>query len=302
MNGLDVDLAHGGGGIPYTEQVSSKLVKTRPTGLGRAKGIVSSRKSGDRVRAWRYAASEQMSQTVECYWAGQWDLRGQAEHHNEMIPDSCAHLVVEQGGPMQGARWVGVWTKRWTRTLAGRGRVWGIKLRAGAHKAFGGQPAHRLRNQIVPLSELGFEECEGLVRKLVSSTTHEEAFEFFERWLAPYHREPDAGMTQAMRAIELLNSMPELLRAEQWAQALGLSLRALQRLFREHVGASPKWVLRKTRLQEAALELERQQGSLNPSSLSEIAHRFGYSDHAHFCRDFKQVVNKSPSDFLKSIR
>lgn len=282
--------------------MSSKLVKTRPTGLGRAKGIVSSRKSGDRVRAWRYAPPQALEEIVECFWAGQWDLRAQADHHNEMIPDSCAHVVVEEGGPMAGARWVGVWTQRWTRTLSGQGRVWGIKLRAGAHQAFGGHVAYRLRNRMVPLSELAFCDCDLLVNHVRQSASHELAFSYFAQWLAPYRREADAGMVQAMRAIQALNANPDLLRAQQWAEAVGLSLRALQRLFREHVGATPKWVLRKTRLQEAALELERRQESMDPISLSELAHRFGYSDHAHFCRDFKQVVNKSPRDFLKSIR
>ena len=44
--------------------------------------------------------------------------------------------------------------------------------------------------------------------------------------------------------------------AQQLADAAGLSLRALQRLFREHVGASPKWVIRRNRLQEVALRIE----------------------------------------------
>ncbi len=85
---------------------------------------------------------------------------------------------------------------------------------------------------------------------------------------------------------------------EKLAAIAGLGPRSLQRLFREFVGASPKWVIRRNRLQEVASRLERGQAA----TLTALAATLGYSDQAHLARDFKSVVGKSPTDFAASVR
>ena len=77
----------------------------------------------------------------------------------------------------------------------------------------------------------------------------------------------------------------------------GLGVRPLQRLFRTHVGASPKWVIRRYRLQEAALRME--QGAF--PTLAGLAAELGYSDHAHLTRDFKLATGKTPSQFMDEL-
>jgi AraC-like DNA-binding protein len=67
----------------------------------------------------------------------------------------------------------------------------------------------------------------------------------------------------------------------------------LERLFAEHVGAPPKHVIRRHRLQEVALRLERGEAP----SLADLAAELGYTDQSHLTRDFKSVVGKSPREF-----
>jgi AraC-like DNA-binding protein len=68
-------------------------------------------------------------------------------------------------------------------------------------------------------------------------------------------------------------------------------------VFRAHVGATPKHVIRRTRLQEVALRLERG----DAVSLSRLAAELGYADHAHLARDFKGATGKSPSAFGRDV-
>jgi len=68
----------------------------------------------------------------------------------------------------------------------------------------------------------------------------------------------------------------------------------LQRIFREHVGASPKWVIRVRRLQDAAMRIERRE-----IGLAALAAELGYTDQAHFARDFKAIVGKTPIEFAR---
>ena len=276
-----------------------RLVQTRPTGHGRARGLVSSRASGRRVEAFTYAPSPEFSDVVATYWSGRWDLRGQPPHRTELLSDPCVHFVFEEGGVHAGSRLVGVWTRLWRRTLENSGRVRGVKLRAGAVRAFLNTPAFRYTNHIVPLGQVFGAEIATLEKQILAPSSDEEAFLILQSWLGG--RRLDSNRTHVSLAIELAERVandPDLTSVERLAETAGLSLRALQRLFRDFLGASPKWVIRRNRLQEVALRIERGQAP----TLAALAAELGYTDQAHLARDFKSAVGKSPSDFALSVR
>ena len=78
----------------------------------------------------------------------------------------------------------------------------------------------------------------------------------------------------------------------------GLNKRMLQRLFARYVGVSPKWVIQRYRLNEAAEQLANGE-SINQA---ELALNLGYSDQAHFIRDFKSIVGVSPAAYARAAR
>ena len=86
-----------------------------------------------------------------------------------------------------------------------------------------------------------------------------------------------------------------LQRVAQLAEASGLSERKLQRLFSDYVGVSPKWVMRRARLHEAALRVE----SDGPTSVdwAALAADLGYADQAHLTRDFTATLGVPPSRY-----
>ena len=61
-----------------------------------------------------------------------------------------------------------------------------------------------------------------------------------------------------------------------------------QRLFVRYVGASPKWMIQRYRLQEAAERLARE----GAGALSRLACELGYADHTHFMRDFRGIFGR----------
>src|SRR5262252_8624355 len=54
---------------------SGRLEEMRPTGNGRARGLVSSRESGRRLEARGFAPSADLVDVVEGLWIGRWDLK-----------------------------------------------------------------------------------------------------------------------------------------------------------------------------------------------------------------------------------
>lgn len=119
-----------------------------------------------------------------------------------------------------------------------------------------------------------------------------------EAWLHARLRRPlDPKVTLAAGLVERATSEPELRTVDALARAGGLTVRPLQRLFRDYVGASPKWVLRRERLRTAALRLE--QGLT--VSLADLAAELGYADHAHLTRDFRAATGRAPADFARAV-
>ena len=72
----------------------------------------------------------------------------------------------------------------------------------------------------------------------------------------------------------------------------GLSVRALQRLFRGFVGVGPKWVLQRYRLHDAVTAIDTDPGAM--ADLAGLAASLGWSDQSHFTRDFTAAVGVSP--------
>ncbi len=272
------------------------LEQTRPS--GRARGLVSSPESGDRVRVALYEPGAALADVACRYWAGRWDLRGQAPHTTQLLSDPCVNFVFERGRAGIDARVVGVWTRLWRRTLEGEGLVRGVKLRAGAVRAFVDASAATLANRIVPLRDV-FGDLGDLPARVLDPDDHAEGFAAFDAWLSARRRTTDAD--DVARAIELVDAVandPDLTSAAELAERADLTPRSLQRLFRDFVGAPPKWVIRRNRLQEVAQRIERGRAP----SLAALAAELGYADQAHLTRDFKAVVGCTPRAFEARVR
>ena len=109
--------------------------------------------------------------------------------------------------------------------------------------------------------------------------------------------EADPQVDAAGRAVELVQREREITRVEQMAARLATTPRTLQRLFDRYVGVSPKWVIQRYRLHEAAERLAAGSGDH-----AVLAAELGYSDQAHFARDFKAIVGMTPAAYQRTAQ
>ena len=268
------------------------LEQTRRARAARARGLVSSRVSGSRVDAATRPPPPDLADVVQCFWVGRWDLPADAPHTTQMLGDPSVHVCFEGSSAALSQRVVGVWTRLWERTLEGVGYVHAVKLRPGAAGALFAD-ASALSNQLVPVADaLGPVDDPRLL-----DPDDVVAFDALAA-LVRERRRPSPDTDRVVAACARVAADPSLLRAEALADTVGVSLRALQRLFRLHVGASPKFVIRRYRLQEVAVRLERGEGT----DLAELAYQLGYADQAHLTRDFCAAVGRPPSAFARAVR
>jgi AraC-like DNA-binding protein len=93
--------------------------------------------------------------------------------------------------------------------------------------------------------------------------------------------------------VSRITDDPGLRRVDELCAASGLSARTLQRLFADYVGVSPKWVMRRARLHEAAERAD----SGEPVDWAALAADLGYADQAHLTRDFTVTIGVPPSRY-----
>jgi AraC-like DNA-binding protein len=73
----------------------------------------------------------------------------------------------------------------------------------------------------------------------------------------------------------------------------GLTPRTLQRLFTHYVGVGPKWVLARYRMHDAVTDIDDGYAG----TFTDLAHRYGWYDQAHFIRDFTALVGVTPGQY-----
>lgn len=231
---------------------------------------------------------------VAHFWSVRWDLASPFEA--ETLPHPSVHLVFEarDAAPLR-AEIRGVMTGRFTTRLEGCGEVFGIKLRPAAFPL--GVPMARLTDRVAPLDR-AFGDAALLAGSVLAAPDLEAkiaaAESFFEPRLPPLC--PEAILLRDL--VERVATDRTLLRVEDLARLVDLDVRTLQRRFRHYVGVSPKWVIQRYRLHEAAERLK----AARPPSLAALAAELGYADQSHFARDFKRMIGRTPRSFATGAR
>lgn len=79
----------------------------------------------------------------------------------------------------------------------------------------------------------------------------------------------------------------------EFARFCNLSLRQLQREFKDHFHATPKKWLNEQRIRKAQRLL------LEGKSVKQVAFELYFKQPSHFCRLFKTLVQRSPSQYVR---
>ena len=87
----------------------------------------------------------------------------------------------------------------------------------------------------------------------------------------------------------------EAITIEQIAKISHLSVSALERRFKKHLGKTPKQFIHDVRLESARRLLIE-----TNSPIAQIAYDTGFSDHSYFSKQFKTFFGELPSDFREA--
>jgi AraC-like DNA-binding protein len=256
------------------------------------RGILSARAAEATNRLSRYRPSAELAPFVEHYWIVRWDLS--EPRITETVPHPSIHMTLESSGTSDI---VGVMRTKFSRLLEGRGRVVGTKFRPGAFRPFVKQPVSTFTGRRLPVREVFGARAADLAERVMGLADDREGIAIIESFLRGLNASPDDSMALAGRVALRIADDRGITRVDQLAREFSTRVRQLQRLFKEYIGVSPKWVIQRYRLSDAADRMAA--GTI--VNWPDLALELGYADQAHFIRDFKRLVGHSPADYARRL-
>ncbi|MCD1259504.1 AraC family transcriptional regulator [Paenibacillus athensensis] len=266
----------------------------KPLSQASDKGILQAEAGRRKFALSRFEPAPELAVWIEHYWAVRWDLRGEEPYRQIVLSYPSFNIAFENERTRTFCGIYGVPGQPYVRHLEGEGLVLGVKFRPGGFYPFSRQPAAALTGKTAPLGDVFGAEAEALGERLLALDDEAEMAGLAERFLLARQPEPDSQAEFAGRIVQTVIEDRTLQRVEDLVERYGLNIRTLQRLFHRYVGVSPKWVIRRFRLQEAAERLER--GEADSAGL---AIELGYFDQAHFIKDFKAQIGRPPEDYIR---
>jgi AraC-like DNA-binding protein len=229
-----------------------------------------------------------------------WDLADGRWFPSQVLPHPTCSLTIELGShprpdlPSDETLVItGVATRRFDVDVLGWGRVVGVRFRPGALAALTGRPASAWTDRTVPARDvLPAELCAMLADPGLAAHP--------ERWAAAAETGlldmptgTDPRYDEVLGIVADMLADRSLLTATEVARRHGVTLRTLQRLFTHYVGVGPKWVLARYRMHDVVTEIDDGYAG----TLTDLAHRYGWYDQAHFTGDFTALVGVTPGQY-----
>jgi AraC-like DNA-binding protein len=264
--------------------------------LGAMPGILHERAAREHFRYAEAAPSAELAPFVEHYWIVRWDLTGRPPYRQWVLPFPSVNVTFTgHAEPDRDARCrvAGVPKGRFSELLSGAGRVVGARFRPGGFRPFLSAPVASITGRFVPVPVV-YGEAGRTLSEAVLAGSDEEAVAALDRFLRSFGAVRDADADLVARLVDRAADAATT-RVDRLAVESGVGMRRLQRLFHDHVGVGPKWVIRRYRLHEAAARAAAG-GELDWVGL---ATELGYSDQAHLTRDFTALIGDPPARYAR---
>lgn len=246
------------------------------------------------IRLTRFPVDRHVEHLVRHVWVPRWRLPPGVVVRQGVLEYPSANLVVEA----HAAGLYGPATGRGDEVLEGSGWAFGALLQPGVARRLTSAPMRTLVGGVAYLHELrlaGAAEFATEVRHAMTAGDDASALSVFEDWIGTQEITLDADAALIREVVDLAERDRSILRAQDLARASGLGLRSLQRLVRDELGLTPKWLIQRYRMQEAAAALAEP----HPPSLADLAASLGFADQAHLTREFRAVIGETPRRYAR---
>jgi AraC-like DNA-binding protein len=242
---------------------------------------------------------------VECYWLHHFETSGQQESPVQRclpfgamelilhLDDNPAYVLMDNSWQkLPQGFFVGLYRDNVHWKAVGTGRKFGIRLKPESLLQLFNVPVAALFNSFTDLDSFFGKDSNRLIDNVYGLPDIQDVIRVAETFLLAQFRNLNAQRTYLIEATRLIRQAKGNVSIEALSEHLCISKRQLERSFKDGYGTSPKMYQRIIRFRNAYESF--QQTSTIPNWL-DVSYNFGYSDQAHFIRDFKEFSNEVPT-------
>ena len=264
---------------------------------GSMRGILQATAGQARFDLTRFKPKPPLDAFVDHYWVIHYELDVDTSYSQTVLSFPNIHMAFEQDVEGRRALIYGIPREPFLRELRGEGRVLGIRFRAGGFYPYWQRDVSELTGSTIVAADVFGPDVDNWMNTILDAEDGADMARHAERALNARLPERDPLAELAARIVDDTMDDRSIIKVEQICERNGLSMRQLQRLFHRYVGVTPKWVIKRFRLQEAAERIEQDESL----QWAELATQLGYFDQAHFINDFKSVLGQPPSAYRTKL-
>lgn len=257
----------------------------------------------------QFAPSPQLASYVACYWTITGG-HGRQATKIRVLPDGCMDAIFDLNG---GLRPMGVSTPNESKpkafvtgasitpvviSLPESPLIVGIRFKPGGAVPFLRISAMELAETSAELDDLLPEFARLGTTLAGEANCPNRMVQALDRLLLEHLVTTDQTSGLTSHTIQAMTGAASSIRVNSLVQNIGVSLKTLERTLKHHTGLTPKRLCRTIRFISTIRTL-----TANPQiPLANLAHDLGFTDQAHFNREFKSMAGLSPTNWLKEIR
>jgi AraC-like DNA-binding protein len=250
-----------------------------------------------------YPEADQLKSFIVCYWVIE---TSGIPFNTKMMPDGYSDIMINLGAAYSITRNDGstveikhsaVFGQRTAYLLLqqpGNVNMIGIRLKPGSEFAFFGNQVSALVNNHIALQDLVSMDLTATEKQLIQTTDPAKKIQRVEEMLIAMldsktrkqkQDHIDPVLSKMLASFTPDDSLEKLL------AKLNLSYKQAERLFKKHIGLTPKQYFRVVRFYKAFSQMREKKAA----DWITILHANNYFDQAHFIKDFRFFTGQSPT-------
>jgi AraC-like DNA-binding protein len=171
----------------------------------------------------------------------------------------------------------------------------GAQFKPGGFHPFWKKSVRELAEVTLPASTIFPTITTEFANSLLDYDDDQQILKLIESVLSVKTPQADTTIDFVNDIILFIEEKKGIVTVAEAAKHFNKSERSIQHLFQTYVGVGLKWAIMRVRFL-GVIKYARQHQNLDWTM---IASEFGYSDQSHFINDFKHLIGKAPSQYMK---
>lgn len=254
-----------------------------------------------------FAPSVSLRPYVQSYWLGDFNMHSHNGLSQSMVPNGYIELIIhltdKHCNLFNDTDWahspdytiIGMFAEPYTVMFDNHVQAFGIRLTPeGFYHIFGVPPAEVLGI---------YEDMEAVAGKFFRlfcdevrrATTVQERIRITERYFSKRLNDRYLQDDYIALTANIIRNSKGSINIAQLNEQVPISVRQLQRKFKQIIGVTPKAYIRIARMNAVHSYLNTQEHI----DLTELAYESGFADQSHFIREFRQMTGNGPRNYLR---